>query len=182
MDGMEGWSDFADAAEIIMAKLEAGVTEFIYAVGDEQIEATIDQLPELVSGGKIEDDTLIYHDGLSEWTAFSALKESMMPAPAEQEAEEAPAPAEEPEKEEAPEPAAEPAAEPVAEPAVSEGVPPEDTKVREPMLWRVIRACSLTYCCATGRRGGGRGTESCSSPRCGRPCRRGKGSKRKGEG
>ena len=64
MDGLDGWTEFTDAFEIIMAKMEEGVTEFTYSDGVEQFEVKIDELSGLVSEGKIQDATLIYFDGL----------------------------------------------------------------------------------------------------------------------
>jgi hypothetical protein len=133
MDGMDGWTEFGDAMEFIMAKMEEGVTEFTYSDGDEQTEAKVDQLPGLVSEGKITDDTLIYHDGLSEWTAFSDVKDALMPdtgtAETAEDSKEEEAPAPEEVLEDAKEsetPASAPAEQDEEpEPAVSEGVPPE---------------------------------------------------------
>ncbi len=142
MDGMDGWTDFGDAMEFIMAKMEEGVTEFTYSDGDEQVEAKVEELPGLISAGTITDDSLIYYDGLSEWTAFSEVKDALMPdtdkaettadtkeapvpAPGEKAEEDAPAPeqkAEDVEETEAPAPAK---LDEEPERAVSEGVPPE---------------------------------------------------------
>lgn len=115
-----------------MEKMEQGVTEFTYSDGEQQTEANVDQLARLVSEGIIQDDTLIFHAGLSEWTAFSEVKESLMPAGADTGApdteasaaeEAAPAPEDAEEAKEEGAPAPEQEEEP--EPAVSEGVPPE---------------------------------------------------------
>eukprot|EP01043_Picozoa_sp_COSAG02_P036086 COSAG02_NODE_2623_length_8399_cov_21.197590_4_plen_152_part_00 len=140
MDGMDGWTDFGDAMEFIMAKMEEGVTEFTYSDGDEQVEAKVEELPGLVSAGTITDDSLIYYDGLSEWTAFSEVKDALMPdtgqaeTAADTEEGELPAPKEKAEEEvPAPEQKAEDVTEAPApakldeepEPSVSEGIPPE---------------------------------------------------------
>ena len=50
---------------------------FFYAAGEEQVDATADQLPELLAAGTIDDETLIYFEGLSEWSAFAEVKERM---------------------------------------------------------------------------------------------------------
>ena len=77
MDGMDGWADFGDAMEFIMSKMESGpVTEFMYAVGEEQLEATAGMLPVLVDKGTIDDATLIYHEGMDAWARYDELKAS----------------------------------------------------------------------------------------------------------
>lgn len=145
MDGLDGWTDFSDAMDLITAKLEQGVTMITYvADDDEQIEANVSELPGLVSEGKIQDDTLIYHDGLSEWTAFSEIKESLIPASegsgetdAAEDAHKDPGSAQaEPDIDPEDVPEEEP------DPAVSEGVPPE-------VRGRVPPACAflLTHHC-----------------------------------
>ena len=119
--GMDDYCTFADSVEYLMSLMPP--ESFIFADGEEQIDATAEQLPELLAAGTIEEETLIFFEGLSEWTAFAEVKERMgVGEPAAEE------PEPEPEAEDEAEPEAEEEAEPepaaAPEEEVSEGVPP----------------------------------------------------------
>ena len=122
--GMDDYCTFADSVEYLMSLMPP--ESFIFADGEEQIDATAGQLPELLAAGTIDDETLIYFEGLSEWTAFVEVKERMGVGEVQAADESAPEPEAEPE---ADEDEAEPEAEPEPEAGEDEAEPAEDESV-----------------------------------------------------